>query len=51
MSSGESRRKLDYVTGLIEERHKAVTVADADMQALLSKAFETRPLRALLDAQ
>ncbi|MYH35979.1 MAG: restriction endonuclease subunit S, partial [Rhodospirillaceae bacterium] len=42
-SLDEQRRiaaKLDYVTGLLEERHKAVTAADADMQALLSKAFE-----------
>ena len=32
--------RLDRVAGLIEERRKAVTAADADMQALLSKAFE-----------
>ena len=32
--------RLDRVAGLIEERRKAVTAADADMQALLCKAFE-----------
>ena len=39
----EQRRivaRLDRVAGLIEERRKAVATADADMRALLSKAFE-----------
>ena len=39
----EQRRivaRLDRVAELIEERRKAIAAADADMQALLSKAFE-----------
>ena len=32
--------RLDRVARLIEEQHKAVTAANADIQALLSKAFE-----------
>ena len=39
----EQRRivaRLDHVAGLIEERGKAVVAANADMQALLSKAVE-----------
>lgn len=39
----EQRRivaRLDRVAGLIEERRNAVAAADADMQALLCKAFE-----------